>query len=273
MQDVTWAELAEREVLFDTPEVFPESWATRRSFSLYQNHSRHCSALFFVKTDIRVHFFEQNGEKVTAKKGDVVYIPQGCYYHFEAESGTPNSIDTYTVNHLLTNRDGEPILPCRHITLLCQRAEGLLDLHFQKLDEAVHGTTGKLHINSCFYALLDAVLVARTGQNDAYYAIREGAKRLREEWHKNERIETYATLCGVSNAYFYCCFRKWAGQSPVEYRNALRLSHAESMLRNTDMQIREIAEMVGFEDPFYFCRLFSKRFGVSPQKYRNGARN
>jgi iron complex transport system substrate-binding protein len=66
-------------------------------------------------------------------------------------------------------------------------------------------------------------------------------------------------------------FRAWSGQSPIEYRNTLRLSQAEAMLRNTDMQIKEIAETVGFEDSFYFSRVFAQYFGVSPKKYRNGA--
>jgi AraC-like DNA-binding protein len=40
------------------------------------------------------------------------------------------------------------------------------------------------------------------------------------------------------------------------------------MLRNTDMKISEIAETVGFSDPFYFCRIFSKAYGAAPREYR-----
>ena len=143
-------------------------------------------------------------------------------------------------------------------------------MHFQKLNEAVHQAAGNLRIYGCTYTLLDAVIAAATNTDNGYYAIRAGVKLLAEEWYRNEKIEKYAAMCSVSNAYFYRCFRAWAGQSPVEYRNALRLSHAETMLRNTDMQVKEIAETVGFEDPFYFCRVFAKRYGVSPKKYRNG---
>lgn len=272
MQVLSMQNLAETDFRLHKLEVFPESWATRKSFSLYKAQKRPCSALFFVKTDIRVHFFTQNGEKITVKRGGVAYIPQGVSYHVQVEGGTPNGIDTYTVNHTLTDGQGDTLLLSGAITLLCERAESSLDMYFQKLSEAVHRSATRLHICSCFYGLLDAVIAMGKDRSDTYYAIRAGAERLREEWHRNEHIEVYAALCGVSNAYFYRCFRAWSGQSPVEYRNALRLSHAEAMLRNTDMQIGEIAEVIGFEDPFYFCRLFTRRFGISPQKYRNGVR-
>jgi AraC-like DNA-binding protein len=120
--------------------------------------------------------------------------------------------------------------------------------------------------------LLDLMAESSTQSNDAYYPIRKGIDALGEEWNKNERIEKYADLCGVSATYFYRCFRRWSGKSPVEYRNTLRLSNAESLLRCTDMRIGEISELVGFEDPFYFCRLFRERFGASPQGYRKRTR-
>ncbi|MBR2337229.1 MAG: helix-turn-helix transcriptional regulator, partial [Clostridia bacterium] len=88
------------------------------------------------------------------------------------------------------------------------------------------------------------------------------------EWNKNERIEKYADICGISAAHFYNCFRESFGKSPVEYRNSLRLSNAETMLKSTDMRIGEIAQAVGYEDPFYFCRVFTKKNGLSPKKYR-----
>ncbi|MBQ8357374.1 MAG: helix-turn-helix domain-containing protein [Clostridia bacterium] len=257
------------------PEVFPESWASRKHFSLYKETPRPCCALFFIKSDIRVSFFSHSGDTVIARRGDVVFIPQGALYHVSVEGGTPNCIDTYTVNFSLLDHAHESVILSEHIRLLSTRSEGLVELHFQKLNEAVHDSDeggNLLSVRAALYALLDAVVSAASGAPDAYYAIRRGADALCREWNRNEKIETYAALCGVSKAYFYRCFREWTGKSPVEYRNAQRLSNAETMLRHTDMQIREIAEIIGFEDPFYFCRIFAKRFGLSPQKYRMTAR-
>lgn len=272
MQVLSLQKLAQTDFRLLTLEVFFESWIAQKSFSLYKTEQRPCSALFLVKADILVHFFTQNGKHITAKSGEVVYIPQGVCYHVQVEGDTLNSIGTYTINHTLSDDNGNTLLLADDITLLCAQHTEPLDMYFQKLVEAVHRNATRLHIHSCFYGLLDALFTESKENSNSYYAIRAGAMRLREEWYRNERIEVYASLCGVSNAYFYRCFRAWSGQSPVEYRNTLRLSNAEAMLRNTDMQVGEIAEAVGFEDPFYFCRLFKRRFGISPQKYRNGVR-
>jgi AraC-like DNA-binding protein len=91
--------------------------------------------------------------------------------------------------------------------------------------------------------------------------------------NKNEKIEKYAQLCSVSETYFYRCFKKWSGSSPIEYRNMLRLANAESLLRCTDMKIKEISKTVGLDDEFYFCRIFSENFGSSPKAYRNHIQN
>ena len=91
---------------------------------------------------------------------------------------------------------------------------------------------------------------------------------LRRDWNKNEKIDDYAALCGMSPGYFYHVFKKWAGKSPVEYCNLLRVSNACSMLARTTMPVAEIAALVGFSDQFYFCRVFRKTTGLSPLEYR-----
>ncbi len=276
MEHMTLEQLREQAVFFDPPEVFPESWISRRTFSQYKELPRPTSALFFVATDIRVCFFPHTGQALTARKGDVVYIPQGSRYHVEVSGGTPHRIDTYTVNFRLQRANGAPVSLDNEIGALAHDGEGSLGMHFQKLNEAVHGARGHgnaLRAGAAFYGLLDAVVTLAAGLPGAYYSIRAGADALCRNWNRNERIAVYAAMCGVSETYFYRCFREWTGQSPIEYRNALRLSNAESMLRHTDMQVREIAEVIGFEDPFYFCRVFAARFGRSPQKYRAALRN
>ena len=48
-----------------------------------------------------------------------------------------------------------------------------------------------------------------------------------------------------------------------------RLNKAAVLLKSNDKSIREISFAVGFEDEFYFSRLFKKKFGLSPLGYRN----
>lgn len=270
MQLINIAELSQRPLFFSDPEVFPEAWDSRRSFSQYRSTPRPFHALFLICTQLNVCFYPQKGQPIYAKQGDVVFIPKHSLYFVEVEGGAPDGIDTYTVNFDMWDADRHELTLSEQIGILCNDLSGTLHMHFQKLSEAAHSGDERrsfLRLRAAFYGMLSAVAAAHEPSN-GYYAIREGAQALHSEWSRNEKIEKYAAMCGVSETYFYRCFREWAGKSPVEYRNDLRLSNAEAMLRHTDMPVGEIASVIGFEDPFYFSRIFTKRFGLSPKAYR-----
>ena len=239
MRILSLNELSSTDFFIRDLEIFPESWTKRNSFTKYENTPRPCSAFFLVATDIRVTFFPKRGVPITASEGDLVYIPSEILYHVVVEGGSENRIDTYL---------GELNNEMHRVTLSNENK-------------------GTLQARAIFYRILDGIM-QKALSKESFYPIRIGMNALQNEWNQNVPIATYAKLSGVSETYFYRCFRKSTGKSPVEYRNALRLSNAETMLRKTDMKISEISETVGFEDQFYFCRIFSSVFGTSPQKYR-----
>ena len=83
-----------------------------------------------------------------------------------------------------------------------------------------------------------------------------------------EKIAKYAAECGISERNFYACFKKWCGKTPVDYRNEIRMSAATSLLKRSNLSVAEIAFKTGFEDPYYFSRIFKKSTGLSPAAYR-----
>ena len=56
--------------------------------------------------------------------------------------------------------------------------------------------------------------------------------------------------------------------SPVQYILSLRMLNAQSLLERTNYSIKEISEIVGYENPLYFSRVFKKEIGKSPAQYR-----
>ena len=56
--------------------------------------------------------------------------------------------------------------------------------------------------------------------------------------------------------------------NPVQYINHLRLEKAKKMLSESNLSISEIAFATGFEDQFYFSRIFKNNVGMSPFEYR-----
>ena len=63
--------------------------------------------------------------------------------------------------------------------------------------------------------------------------------------------------------------RRRTGRTFTELVQERRLSQAAWMLRNTTQKVSDIAVSVGYENVSYFHRIFAKRFGVSPKKYRD----
>ncbi|WP_223836314.1 AraC family transcriptional regulator [Paenibacillus oceani] len=62
--------------------------------------------------------------------------------------------------------------------------------------------------------------------------------------------------------------RKYSGYPLNEYVHRLKMAEAKNMLLNTERTIKEIADMLGYGDMFYFSRLFKKYVGVSPANFR-----
>ena len=63
--------------------------------------------------------------------------------------------------------------------------------------------------------------------------------------------------------------RQKTGRNYTELLQEKRLSQAAWLLRNTDKNVDEIANAVGYENLSYFHRLFAARFGLTPKKYRD----
>ncbi len=74
---------------------------------------------------------------------------------------------------------------------------------------------------------------------------------------------------GVSSSQLHRKLTAVTGKPVIEIITAMRFEKAKELLSDqSQRQIAEIAFDCGFEDPDYFSRAFSKRFGVSPSEFR-----
>lgn len=73
---------------------------------------------------------------------------------------------------------------------------------------------------------------------------------------------------GLPGRTFTRRFTAATGFSPVEYVQTLRIEEARRLLEQTGEPIDEVAFRVGYEDPTFFRRLFKRKTGVTPARYR-----
>jgi YesN/AraC family two-component response regulator len=71
-----------------------------------------------------------------------------------------------------------------------------------------------------------------------------------------------------SSSYFTTLFKQKTGRSPLEYFIRLKIQYTCQLLDQSTLKIKEIASRVGYDDPYYFSRIFKKMMGTSPNEYR-----
>ncbi|WP_336636437.1 AraC family transcriptional regulator [Lysinibacillus fusiformis] len=91
---------------------------------------------------------------------------------------------------------------------------------------------------------------------------------IEENFAKPLTLDTIAKALRYSPSHLSIQFKQQIGCSPIEYLIQLRIGKASTLLVETDASIRDIAMGVGYHDVYYFSRLFKKRVGISPIKFR-----
>lgn len=87
-------------------------------------------------------------------------------------------------------------------------------------------------------------------------------------YSENINISSLASAFFVSVSHLQHTFKEYTGLSIVDYINKTRIDNSKRLLRETDLHVSVIAEMVGIADYNYFSRVFKKYEGISPSDYR-----
>jgi AraC-like DNA-binding protein len=88
-------------------------------------------------------------------------------------------------------------------------------------------------------------------------------------------VEDLAKVAGIGRFHFSRLFSKWYGMPPSEFLRDIRVEKAVRLLQTERLTIKEVAARCGYSDDSYFCKVFKKEMGVSPEAFRKGedARN
>lgn len=110
--------------------------------------------------------------------------------------------------------------------------------------------------------------VFQTRNMERVKMISEGLKYIRENYGDNIMLEDVGRAVGRSGSYFKKILREEMGLSFTEYLTRTRLEASETLLRDPNLSLAEIAQMVGYGDQSYFGKLFKQYYGLTPAQYR-----
>jgi AraC-like DNA-binding protein len=93
--------------------------------------------------------------------------------------------------------------------------------------------------------------------------------------HLNQPLQAseLAALANISLSHYFAIFKRTTGCAPIDFFIRLRMKRASQLLETTSMNVKEIAGQLGYEDPFYFSRLFKSVSGVAPSDYRKARKD
>ena len=105
--------------------------------------------------------------------------------------------------------------------------------------------------------------------NDSQKQRLQGAKEyIEQNFNTSIRLQALAYLSDMSITNFR---REWArlyAESPIAYRDSIRLYYAKQYLNCGYYTVSEVAGKCGFEDASYFVRFFKKHTGITPREYQ-----
>ena len=180
---------------------------------------------------------------------------------------------------------GEEDTPLKTFLIECIKSRGGAGyLHFKIADvlpiqnlienliwTLINDTPNKRNINQITMGLLFLQLINHTdrlesGVDDEKLAVK--VLRYIEENYKNASLCELAGLLHYDMSALSREIKNKTGRNYSELLIEKRLSQACFLLRNTDMTIDEISVFVGYENKSFFYSQFTKKYGISPRKYR-----
>jgi transcriptional regulator GlxA family with amidase domain len=91
---------------------------------------------------------------------------------------------------------------------------------------------------------------------------------MREHVDRPLQAAALAAQANISLSHYFALFKQQTGCTPIDYFIQLRMQRACELLQQTSLSVKEVAAALGYEDPFYFSRVFKLVNLVAPSHFR-----
>ena len=214
--------------------------------------------------------FMSNGESIDATSGSLVLIPSQSGYKYSYRGG--EELGYYWLH--FTGSDVEQCLEeysleffpkiysCPDANRITQRFQSIFDA-FEKQDRF-----RDRELSALLERLLIAIArsVSTDGSDPAILS--RSIRYINANYSSDIKIPDLAAMEHLSTSRYNFLFKERLGVSPKKYILTLRMSWARELLLSTDLPIKQIGIMCGYEDSHFFSKCFKSFFGTTPTQYR-----
>jgi two-component system response regulator YesN len=100
------------------------------------------------------------------------------------------------------------------------------------------------------------------------YYINKSIEYIKENYERNITLEEVAEYSQISKSYLSLLFKQETGINFSAFLTSYRVEKCKEYLRESHYKIYEIAERVGFDNPYYFSKVFKEKVGISCKEYQ-----
>lgn len=114
----------------------------------------------------------------------------------------------------------------------------------------------------------DGETLLENNGSESVRRIEQSIAYMREHLNQPLPVAKLAALAHISPSHFFALFKRRTGSSPMDYFTHLRMQSARRLLDATSASVKEVAAVLGYDDPFYFSRVFKAVNRIPPSRYR-----
>jgi AraC-like DNA-binding protein len=174
-----------------------------------------------------------------------------------------------------TGSDVETLLSALHIPLEqpIRLASGYPLELLEKIRRTVSAGDAASAIRAEAYILLLLSVISGAPSKTEASAMKSVTDEMEHAFAEPYDVRKYAAMTGLSVGRFNHLFRQSVGMPPHAYYASLRMENACNLMENTELPIKDIANICGYTDALYFAQAFRKSTGTTPTDYRRISRS
>ncbi|WP_354667729.1 MULTISPECIES: AraC family transcriptional regulator [Amphritea] len=215
-----------------------------------------------------------NQKNIAVNSGDLVVLPRGAAHQYASSPNFPWTIywchfEGGLADDFIAHLEIPSHKPVVHLGL-----HSNLVSEFEALLEARHSS---YHLNAFINAANQlrqilthiALLQPLVRSQDAdSFDLEKIHSLMQAHIHEQLDIDTLANSVNLSKFHFIKRYKDATGTTPINHFIQLKTQRACHLLDISTRTVAEVAFMVGYEDAYYFSRIFKKVMGISPTQYR-----
>lgn len=241
-------------------------------------HTQNCDEVTYIISGKGKIF--SNGDETEVTAGKVHYVKKGCQHSVVADK---NSRLRYMCVGFVPNKENEVYAKFSKNTkkidsFVLDDTENIRTIMELIINEAYTMDARSFTMVNMFLSQV-LILLERIffGENEkkkkestetSNYAVYHTLRYIDREYLNIKSVRSIAEQLCYSESYLSHLFKERVGISIKQYLQQRKISHAEHLLKSTNMSVSEISEISGYDSLHTFYQAFQRINGISPSEYR-----